>query len=829
VKKTPKTLVCSVDQTHTIPGNMSQRASGMVSAPALPLGFGMSTFLAAVFRPGTALMRRLRIPVKLALISACVFVPMLWLMANSAMQSWAQVTYTQSEEVGATMAQEIAKVVHHTQMSRGLHGRMLAGDKDQGDKLAKTRAELKTAVQAVDAVVANAPFDVKDVWTPVRDSLDKVASGQVPGNAFESFEFHTDLVERMRQAVLLVGERSGLLFDPEAHTYFMMDVVVSRWIALTEGAGKLRAKGTVVLRGPVSEPDRISMAANTVLLDRMLVDVDLILEALKRTGAEIPDSWGTAQAATRAFTSVSQERFSPDSTAVDAETYFKQSSDAVNATNAFGEDMVEALHLAFDARVKKLYRGIALNFSLSLLGLLLLTYLCMSYYLAFSGALRALHKGVEAVANGDLSRSIEVNGRDEVADIGRLVDGMNKRLSAMVAQVRSSAARVEMAGQQVSEGSLALSQRTEDQATSLAQTVATIAQVSSAAASNAESSQELNALTQALTENAEKGGAAMTETVNSMGRLEESSRRVAEVVGLIDDIAFQTGMLSLNAAVEAARAGEAGQGFSVVASEVRQLAQRCAESAEEIRKLIGNAVDQVTQSSNNIQQVSGALDSVMSGIRSVSDRLQNISTSSAQQSASLGEVTQSVGSLDGITRQNAVMVEEATASSRVLVERAQTLRDAVGTIRLRQGSADEAHAMVMRAVKHLQTVDRDQALHDFQNKETGFIDRDLFLFGIDREGSYFIHGARPDEIGRTVFESPGLDAEKFLPDFWRMADHGGGWISYMIRNPATGLIDQKESYVLKISDNEAIGCGVYQQQSREHRPEGHAAGVATAA
>ncbi|MFM2450924.1 MAG: hypothetical protein RIS44_3374 [Pseudomonadota bacterium] len=773
-------------------------------------------------------MRRLRIPVKLTLISACMFVPLLWLMVTSAMQSMGQVTYTEGEVVGTKLAQEIAKVVHHTQLARGLHGRVLAGDKEQDDKLAQSRAQLKSAVQAVDATVAQAPFDMKDVWKPICDSLDKVTSGQVPGSAFESFETHTEIIERMRQAVLLVGERSGLLFDPEAHTYFMMDVVISRWIALTEGAAKLRGKGTVALRGQVGEPDRISMAANTLLLEIMLVDVDLILEALKRTGADIPQSWGAAQAATRAFTSVSMERFSADTMAVDAETYFKQASDAVNATNAFGEDMVEALHLAFDTRIKNLYQNIAVNLGLSLLGLASLTYLCMSYYLAFAGALRALHTGVEAVANGDLSRSMQVKGRDEVADIGRLVDGMNNRLSAMVAQVRSSAARVEMAGQQVSEGSLALSQRTEAQATSLAQAVATIAQVSTAAASNAESSQELNALTQALSDNAEKGGAAMTETVNSMSRLEESSRRVAEVVGLIDDIAFQTGMLSLNAAVEAARAGEAGRGFSVVASEVRQLAQRCAESAEEIRQLIGNAVDQVTQSSNNIQQVSGALDAVMSGIRSVSDRLHNISSSSAQQSASLGEVTQSVGSLDGITRQNAVMVEEATASSRVLVERAQTLRDAVGTIRLRQGSADEAHALVMRAVQHLQTVDRQQALQDFQNKEMGFIDRDLFLFGIDREGSYFIHGARPNEIGSTVFESPGLDAEKFLPEFWRVADHGGGWMSYMIRNPATGLIDQKESFILKIGDNEAIGCGVY-QMSRSQAAPGLTTGVAVPA
>lgn len=770
----------------------------------------MSTLTAALFRPGIALMRRLRIPVKLMLISACVFVPMVWLMVGSARQAWDQVIYTQGEVAGTDLTQAMAHVVHHTQLSRGLHVRVLAGDQGQEDKLAKIREELKQSLLKVDAILARAPFEMKDVWSPLRDALKSVAAGQLPGDAFASMELHGELIERVRQAVLLVGERSGLLFDPEPHTYFIMDVVVTRWIAMTESAGKLRARGTAVLRAPVSDRDKVILSAHTVLLERMLLDVDLILEALKRTGSEVPESWGAAQAATRAFASVSMERFSPDSMAVDAETYFQQATDAVNATNAFGQDMVKELHTAFEQRTNRLYKSLALNLGLSLLGLMLLTYLCLSYYFAFMGALRSLHKGVQAVANGDLSRSLQVKGRDEVADIGRLVDGMNSRLSAMVAQVRSSAARVEMAGKQVSDGSLALSQRTEAQASSLAQTVATIAQVSTAAASNAQSSQELNALTQTLSENAEKGGAAMTETVSSMGRLEESSRRVAEVVGLIDDIAFQTGMLSLNAAVEAARAGEAGRGFSVVASEVRQLAQRCAESAEEIRQLIGTAVDQVTQSSNNIQQVNGALEAVMHGIRSVSDRLHHISSSSAEQSASLGEVTQSVGSLDGITRQNAVMVEEATASSRLLVERAQNLRDAVGTIRLRQGSADEAHALVLRAVDHIKAVGLVQAQKDFHQPDGGFIDRDLYVFGLDREGVYFALGIREDMVGQTVYEMPGLDADSFLPRLWEVADQGGGWLSYQVRNLHTGLLATKESFVAKISDNELVGCGVFQ-------------------
>jgi hypothetical protein len=299
-----------------------------------------------------------------------------------------------------------------------------------------------------------------------------------------------------------------------------------------------------------------------------------------------------------------------------------------------------------------------------------------------------------------------------------------------------------------------------------------------------------------------------------MARMQEASQRVTEVVKVIDDVAFQTGMLSLNAAVEAARAGEAGKGFGVVASEVRQLARRCAESADEIRQLIGDASEHVEVSAAKLRHVSGSLDTIVSGVQEVSGRLRAISTASTQQSAGLGEVTESVGSLDKITRENAALVEMSATASNTLVGRAQALRDAVVSMRLRQASADEAHALAELALAHIEAKGRDQAFADFHDPEGGFIDRDLYIFIFDRNGIICVFGAKPVLVGEPAGTIQGLEPTTFLERAWAAADAGGGWIQYEVVNPSTREVTPKESFILPLGKGEFIGCGAYRREGR---------------
>ena len=445
-----------------------------------------------------------------------------------------------------------------------------------------------------------------------------------------------------------------------------------------------------------------------------------------------------------------------------------------------------------------------------LAGLCVTLYFLWAFRRTTADALRHLLEGVTTAARGDFTARLVIAGNDELARIGQQVERMTDRLSAMVADIRSSAARVDMASASVARGTSSLSQRTQEQADNLRQTVTTLHQLGQAVSSSADSARQLDALTSSLRGRSEVGGQAMRGSVDAMNHLEQGSRRMSEIIGTIDGIAFQTNILALNAAVEAARAGEAGRGFAVVADEVRLLAHRSAEAAGEIRALIKQSHDQVESSVNSIQGVAGTLEEVVTGVRTVSEQLRSIAAASAQQSSGLDEVSHRVEELDSITRHNADVVRTSAQASTELAARAGALTRAVASIRLRQGTADEARALVERGLQLIRAQGMHAARQAFHSRDQGFVDRDLYIWIIDRQGTYRTHGAKPASEGKRVHEIPGIDGDRFVRDLWTVAPQpGGGWIEYDILNLETGQVQPKASFALDIDGQVAIGCGFY--------------------
>jgi methyl-accepting chemotaxis protein len=286
------------------------------------------------------------------------------------------------------------------------------------------------------------------------------------------------------------------------------------------------------------------------------------------------------------------------------------------------------------------------------------------------------------IADGDLSREVVVRSRDETGRLLAAMRDMQGGLLRVVGQVRGNADSVATASVQIAQGNQNLSQRTEEQASALEQTAATMEQLNITVRNNAESAKQAHRLAQGASDVAARGGEAVGQVVTTMRGISDSSRKIADIIGVIDGIAFQTNILALNAAVEAARAGEEGRGFAVVAGEVRTLAQRSAQAAKEIKGLIGRSVEQVEQGSVLVDRAGQTMGEIVGSIRRVSDIVSEISTASEQQSAGISQVGDAVGQMDQVTQQNAALVEESAAAAESLRGQAEELVQVVAAFRL---------------------------------------------------------------------------------------------------------------------------------------------------
>jgi methyl-accepting chemotaxis protein-1 (serine sensor receptor) len=327
--------------------------------------------------------------------------------------------------------------------------------------------------------------------------------------------------------------------------------------------------------------------------------------------------------------------------------------------------------------------AIALNVIGGLLGAAVAWFLIQGIGRAIGQALNL----ARSVADGDLTQTVHVDSNDEVGQLLAALQKMNASLSGIVSEVRVGSDAIGTASQQIAAGNQDLSSRTEQQASSLEETAASMEELTSTVRHNADNACQANLLARAASSVAERGGAVVEQVVGTMQDIHAASGKIAEIIGVIDGIAFQTNILALNAAVEAARAGEQGRGFAVVAGEVRNLAHRSAAAAKEIKGLIENSVSSVSAGSRLVAQAGDTMREVVDSVQRVTDIMAEITAASTEQTQGIEQVNVAVVQMDQVTQQNAALVEEAAAAAEAMQDQAARLAQVVSVFRTGQGSS----------------------------------------------------------------------------------------------------------------------------------------------
>ncbi len=304
----------------------------------------------------------------------------------------------------------------------------------------------------------------------------------------------------------------------------------------------------------------------------------------------------------------------------------------------------------------------------------------------------------DAIAAGRIDQRAGSDRSDEFGDLMRALDRMAGALCTAIGQVRHASDSIHTASAEIASGNLDLSQRTEQAASHLQQTAGSVSQLTGSVRQSADAAAQANQLAASASSVARRGGEVVSQVVSTMDQINASSKRIADIIGTIDGIAFQTNILALNAAVEAARAGEQGRGFAVVASEVRSLAQRSAEAAREIKVLIGTSVERVETGARLVQDAGSTMGEIVASVQRVSDVIGEISAAAAEQSGGIGQVSNAVVSLDQMTQQNAALVEESAAAAESLKDQARRLAEVVGTFQL--GGRPPAASAALPTIRH---------------------------------------------------------------------------------------------------------------------------------
>lgn len=564
----------------------------------------------------------------------------------------------------------------------------------------EARAALVQAIEAFEARLAEVPPSTAFVegWRQARErwaSLDKALASNELRSAERSTDLHTEWIGTMLALSEALVEEFGLTLASERDSNALVDASFLQMPRAAELLGRMRAFGTAALvEKNLSYGGRAALTTMRDRLNERLAEVDRSLASAYAADAGLKAQLDGAVAAMKSRIGdtlgvIDQRLITAQQLDLASNEYYDGVTTAIDSMYAFSQAAMSSLSGLFDARVAELRRT-----AFAVVGVLLAIFaisfvLMIVFVRSLTMPMAEAVSMARAIADGDLGVTLHPRGNNEVGQLVQALVEMKERIADVVGDVRRHAEGVAAASAQIAQGNSDLSSRTEEQASTLEETAASMEELSATVRQNADNAHRADELARGASEVAVSGGQVVGEVVDTMKEINESSRRIADIINVIDGIAFQTNILALNAAVEAARAGEQGRGFAVVAGEVRSLAQRSAEAAREIKALIGASVERVERGTKLVDRAGATMQDVVASIRRVTDLMGEISSASAEQSAGVAQVGEAVSQMDQATQHNAALVEESAAAAASLETQARELVQAVAAFRL--GGETRAH------------------------------------------------------------------------------------------------------------------------------------------
>ncbi|WP_428504299.1 methyl-accepting chemotaxis protein [Roseateles sp.] len=637
-------------------------------------------------RPGVNWFRKMMFPAKAAVILLLLVLPMLLTLGVLISDRHAVWQSTAAERTGLATVQALLPATEATQLlRRGLVDR--ANGVERSD-LPALQDQFKLAIELLhkEAKPRLDSFADKgdEHWKPLVAAVDSAMRQNSQGmSATEVRKPYVEISGHLGDLAQHAVNASGLALDPEGDTYYLMLASTVNLPHLMENLGLTRGALAAFVQDPKSK--RLAAAAASLAVDK--ARLDQLNEGLAHAAEfnpalaklKLEDKLAGAKAFVTRYEAMLQQDEVSDRKPADI---VQEATAVLVELSALQKTIAKQLDQLLEARQQRLFDSIVVGASSALALLLAGLYFFYCFYRVMNSGIRTLIQRMRAMAGGDLTDTLTPKGSDETALLMGALAEMQLSLRATVREVREAADAIKISADEVATGSMDLSQRTEQAAANLEKTASAMEEISSTVSNTTDGAAQAAGVATQNVKLAGQGGQVIEQVVTTMSEIQDSSRRIGEIIGVIDSIAFQTNILALNAAVEAARAGEQGRGFAVVASEVRALAQRSAEAAREIKQLIVASGERVELGNRIVSEAGTTMRAIVESTSTVGSLLQGISSGAREQALGIDQVGKAIHELDQMTQQNAALVEETAAASSGMRQQAEQLSSAVDAFKL---------------------------------------------------------------------------------------------------------------------------------------------------